>query len=43
MASHDMHLIAQHCDRALVIEAGKVKAFEDIEEAIEVYSWLRAA
>lgn len=43
MASHDMHLIAQHCDRALVIEAGKVKAFDDIEEAIEVYSWLRAA
>lgn len=43
MASHDMHLIAQHCDRALVIESGKVKCFDDITEAIEVYSWLRAA
>lgn len=43
MASHDMHLIAQHCDRALIIESGKVKCFDDIEEAIDIYSWLRAA
>ena len=42
MASHDMHLIAQHCDRALIIESGKVKCFDDIDEAIDVYSWLRA-
>lgn len=42
MASHDMHLIAQHCDRAMIIESGKVKRFDDIYEAIEVYSWLRA-
>ncbi|MDQ0452043.1 capsular polysaccharide transport system ATP-binding protein [Brevundimonas nasdae] len=43
MASHDMNLIAQHCDCALIIESGKVKSFNDIEEAIEIYSWLRAA
>ncbi|WP_336968947.1 ABC transporter ATP-binding protein [Brevundimonas aurantiaca] len=43
MASHDMHLIAQHCNRALIIESGKVKCFDDIEEAIDIYSWLRAA
>lgn len=43
MASHDTHLIAQHCERALIIESGKAKIFEDIGEAIEVYTWLRAA
>lgn len=43
MASHDTHLIAQHCDRALIIESGKAKMFTDIEEAVDVYTWLRAA
>lgn len=43
MASHDMHIIGQYCDRALIIESGKAKVFEDIKEAIEVYTWLRAA
>jgi len=43
LASHDTHLIASYCDRALIIESGKAKLFEDIEEAVEVYVWLRAA
>lgn len=43
MASHDTHLIASYCDRALILEGGKGKVFEDIEEAVEVYTWLRAA
>lgn len=43
MASHDMHLIARHCSRALIIESGKAKMFDDIEEAVDVYVWLRAA
>lgn len=43
MASHDTNLIAQHCDRALIIESGKAKIFEEIDEAVEVYTWLRAA
>lgn len=43
MASHDMHLIARHCSRALIIESGKAKIFDDIEEAIDIYVWLRAA
>jgi capsular polysaccharide transport system ATP-binding protein len=43
MASHDTHLIARHCDRALIIESGKAKMFDDIDEAVEVYTWLRAA
>lgn len=42
IASHDMHLIANLCDRALVIESGKARLFTDIQEAIDVYSWLRA-
>lgn len=42
IASHDMHLIASLCDRALIIESGKAKIFTDIEEAVDVYSWLRA-
>lgn len=43
MASHDMHLIGKHCNKALIIEGGRAKLFSDIEEAIDVYSWLRSA
>lgn len=43
MASHDTHLIANYCDRALIIESGRAKLFDDIGEAVEIYTWLRAA
>jgi capsular polysaccharide transport system ATP-binding protein len=43
MASHDTHLVASHCTRGLIIESGKAKMFDDINEAVEVYTWLRAA
>jgi capsular polysaccharide transport system ATP-binding protein len=43
MASHDTHLIANYCDRALIIESGRAKMFDDVDEAVEVYTWLRAA
>lgn len=43
MASHDVHVISAHCNRALIIESGKAKMFNDIEEAVEIYSFLRAA
>lgn len=43
MASHDMHLIARLCDRALIIEGGRARMFDDVEEAVDIYSWLRAA
>ncbi|HEY1074025.1 ABC transporter ATP-binding protein [Brevundimonas sp.] len=43
MASHDTHLIATYCERALIIEGGQAKVFDDIDEAVEVYTWLRAA
>ncbi len=43
MASHDTNLIASSCNRALIIEGGQAKLFDDINEAVEVYVWLRAA
>ena len=42
MASHDMHMIGSLCDRALLIDGGKAKIFDDVEEAIEIYRWLQA-
>ncbi len=43
MASHNTDLVAGYCDRALLIESGKAKIFDDVKEAVEVYAWLRAA
>lgn len=43
MASHDTNLIRDHCNRILIIESGRAKIFEDVEEAIDIYTWLRAA
>ncbi|MEJ8406362.1 ATP-binding cassette domain-containing protein [Brevundimonas vesicularis] len=43
MASHDTGLIQSNCDRALLIEGGKAKVFDDINEAVEIYKWLRTA
>ncbi len=43
MASHDTHLIASYCERALIIESGRAKMFDDVDEAVETYKWLRAA
>jgi len=43
MASHNTDLIVNYCDRALVVESGKAKLFDDVSEAVEVYNWLRAA
>ena len=41
MASHDMGLIAEHCEQALVLESGRVRMFYDVAEAIEIYRWLQ--
>lgn len=43
MASHDMNSVASVCSSALIIESGQVKFFDDVAEAIDVYTWLRAA
>jgi|HubBroStandDraft_1064217.scaffolds.fasta_scaffold39832_2 capsular polysaccharide transport system ATP-binding protein len=37
IASHDLDFIRSHCQRALVIERGRVKAFDDIGLAIDIY------
>lgn len=43
LASHNIEIVTQHCTRALLIESGKAKVFEDINEAVDIYKWLRAA
>ena len=43
MASHDMSMISRWCDRVLLIESGRARLFDDVEEAIDIYTWLRAA
>lgn len=42
IASHDSNLIRQTCQRAVIVEGGKAKLFDDIDEAVEIYTWLRA-
>lgn len=43
MASHDMNIISQTCDQALIIEGGRVRIFDDVDEAIDVYKWLKSS
>lgn len=43
MASHNVGLLKEYCSRALLIESGKSRVFEDIHEAIDIYQWIRAA
>ncbi len=43
MASHDVDLIGSYCERAIVLDRGRVKVVDDIEEALDIYRWLRAA
>ncbi len=38
MASHDMNLLSSHCDRAILVERGHAKVFEDVDLAIEMYT-----
>jgi len=38
IASHDLYFIRNHCHRALVIERGRVKAFDDIDLALDIYA-----
>lgn len=42
IASHNVHLIKEYCDRALLIESGQARIFEDVEEAVDIYAWLKA-
>lgn len=42
LASHDTNVISRHCSQALVVEAGYCRLFRDIDEALDVYKWLKA-
>lgn len=40
IASHDLGFIKSHCDRAIIIERGRAKIFEDIGLAVDIYAAL---
>ncbi|MBU6143333.1 MAG: ABC transporter ATP-binding protein [Betaproteobacteria bacterium] len=40
IASHDMHTVSQLCDHGLVLHDGKASLYDDIAEAVAVYSEL---
>lgn len=42
IASHDMQTVLEICEQAIIVESGRVKLFNDIEEAVDIYTWLRA-
>ncbi|WP_426022468.1 ABC transporter ATP-binding protein [Brevundimonas sp. PWP3-1b1] len=42
VASHELGLISSICDRALLIESGVARVFSDVDEAVDIYRWLRA-
>ena len=42
IASHNIRLITSICDRALLIESGQARVFNDVQEAVDIYSWLKA-
>jgi capsular polysaccharide transport system ATP-binding protein len=40
LVSHDLSIIRQYCQKALVLKAGRGRVFEDIEFAISIYATL---
>jgi capsular polysaccharide transport system ATP-binding protein len=38
IASHDLVFLRNHCDRAIVIENGRAKIFNDMDVALEIYA-----
>ncbi len=40
IASHDMAFLREHCSRAVVVEAGRAKVFDDLDLAIDIYESL---
>jgi capsular polysaccharide transport system ATP-binding protein len=38
MASHDLSLLRSRCDRAIVVERGYAKVFDDVDLAIDIYT-----
>jgi capsular polysaccharide transport system ATP-binding protein len=37
IASHELPFLVDHCNKALVIEGGVVRVFDDVPEAVEIY------
>jgi capsular polysaccharide transport system ATP-binding protein len=42
IASHDLQLVQRVCDRAIVIENGRAKLFDDVGAAVAIYATLCA-
>ncbi len=40
IASHSLDILEQQCDRALIIDNGRAKMFDDVAMAVEVYTAL---
>ena len=40
LISHDMHVIKEYCDQALVLKAGRGRVFDDIDLALSIYATL---
>lgn len=40
IASHDMHIVREVCNRAVVIHEGRANLFDDVEEAVAYYDKL---
>jgi ABC-type polysaccharide/polyol phosphate transport system ATPase subunit len=38
IASHDMHIVRDTCNRAFVLNAGEITEYNKIEEAISAYN-----
>ncbi len=38
IASHDLEFLRRTCQRAIVIEDGRAKIFEDVDLAIDIYT-----
>jgi capsular polysaccharide transport system ATP-binding protein len=38
IATHDLEFLRNHCDRAIVIDNGQAKIFDDVSVAIDVYT-----
>lgn len=40
LVSHDVNIIRQYCDKALVLKAGRGKVFDDMDLALKIYETL---
>lgn len=36
-ASHNLDMVAQHCDRTILLHEGEIKMFDETQKVLEVY------